>query len=161
MGRKYVICDIDDTLGANPLFTELLPKENTCEAWQNYYADINYHKDFTINWNMVEIIKSLAPKYIILFVTSREDIPNGKITRNTLDSLNQMFEDKIVYKLYMRPYQDLRSSAEVKEDLFTIHGYNPEDIVIAFDDDISNIEMFSHYGINTSLVKLGDKHENI
>lgn len=157
MGKKYVICDIDDTLGTNPLFTELLPKVNTCEAWQKYYADIDYHKEFRVNWDMVETIKILAEKYIILFVTSREDIPNGEITRNTLASLHQMFEDKIVYKLYMRPYQDLRSSAEVKEDLFTIHGYNPEDILIVFDDDVSNIEMFNRYGVTTSLVKLGDE----
>lgn len=176
---KYVIFDIDDTLVSNPDFNNLFPKEDTRESWDKYYQLIDYHKYVKINKNMVELVKLLATKYIILFVTSRENVPNTPIEDYTYNTLYDMFGDNmqyynpenntkhlqanniVVFRLFMRGYNDFRPSSDVKEDLFLLHGFNPHDIVAVYDDNIDNIKMFQKYKINTNLITLGDNNEDL
>lgn len=176
---KYVIFDIDDTLVSNLDFNNLFPNENSRESWDKYYQLIDYYKVVKINKNMVELVKLLATKYVILFVTSRENVPNTPIEDNTYNTLYDMFGNNmqyynsddnikqlqsnniVVFRLFMRGYNDFRPPQDVKEDLFLLHGFNPNDIVAVYDDNIYNIDMFKKYKINTNLVTLGDNNEDI
>ena len=159
---KYIIFDIDDTLVSNPDFTKYIPEINTREAWDLYLKKIDYYRHAKCNYNMVNLLRLLAQKYKILFVTSRENDPNDYVLDNTYITIHNMIDLKnIDYALYMREYNDFRPSWKVKEDLFTVHNINPKDVMVAIDDNIDNINMFKRYGINTMHITLGDNDEDI
>lgn len=159
---KYVILDIDDTLVYNSNFNKYIPKDNTREAWDLYLEKINYYNQVEYNYDMINILKMLAKDYIILFVTSRENTPDGKVLDNTYRTLYDIVNLKdIKHMLFIREYNDFRPSWEVKEDLFTKYNLEPKDVVLAIDDNTGNINMFKKYGITTLQITIGDNYESI
>lgn len=159
---KYIIFDIDDTLVSNPNFNKYIPKDNTREAWDIYLEKIDYYKYAECNKKMIDILNVLAKEYTILFVTSREHTPDNRVLNNTYNTLKDIIDvSENGCELFMRDYNDFRPSWRVKEDLFTLHGIDPKDVMVAIDDNIDNINMFKRYGINTVHITLGDNYEDI
>ena len=96
---------------------------------------------------------TLNKVFPIIFVTSREDYDNAKMI--TKKHIKDFSHGRISVgplhknKLFMRPKDDFRSPADVKEEILKkkiLPFYAP---VLAIDDDIENINMFKKYGIYT------------
>jgi len=83
-----------------------------------------------------------VPKLRKVFITGR-----GAEQRETTELLlAEMFPD-CEYELLMRPTGDRRPAEIVKRELMELNDIDPEDVLIAFDDDADVIAMYRSLGI--------------
>ncbi len=153
-GNNYCfIMDIDGVYTDAREWEKVIPKENTREGWDYYGSKVNLSKP---NKEIINIAKGLQKLLPIIFITSRED--RGSMREFTEHEIRTYSDGEINIgthnKLFMRKNNDLRSSAEVKQELLDEvkkQGYKP---VLAIDDSKENIDMFEENGIATKLYVL-------
>lgn len=159
--QKCIIIDIDETIAYEP-FTDDLPysAENKREAWDEYHAKRKFYSTKIIKpiRETIELIEgyynSCHVKPTVIFLTARENTHNGLILLNTYRFIRKYFKcfnspqdfgNK--YYLLMRPENDYRPSDIIKEQYLKDNILPYYNVVLAFDDDIRNIDMFLKNGI--------------
>lgn len=154
---KAVICDIDGCLldSQGVLEEAELNTTNSNDKWRYFEKYANDRDKVAFNYALGDILNNLRNGgYKIIFSTARsEAIKIG--TRIRLKT-----ELGFTGDLYMRPLDNFDSSADVKaKHLKTIRNYY--DVLMAIDDDESNIKMFSESGLQTlkcTIKKKGGKN---
>lgn len=141
---KAVICDVDNTILNTTHRWHLLDGENT--DWDKFNSPELMAKDTPMQ-DTIDVIKCLSEKYPILFVTGR----NSGIMDET-DRQIQRFcgELKSGYSLIMRDDSDRKSpDIEVKTQLYKTYVEPYYDVLCAFDDRATNIELWRSFGITS------------
>lgn len=160
-----VIVDIDDTVARTTL--NVSPPDMSSQPvgtklrdiWDKYHKDIMYY-----DLEYIEPLNSvitLIEAYIyftcnpkVIFMTGREDNENGLIRLNTARFISKYFEGysspaKCNEYLLMRPKDDYRPNDVVKEELLTKYVLPEYNVLMAFDDNEENVEMFKRHNILT------------
>ena len=162
--KRCIIVDIDDTIGRSTL--NVIPPnmdpdslgKDIRELWNKYHEDVKYYDLEYIKplHNVINLIEGYIHYCCIshvIFLTGREDNENGLIRLNTARFISKYFEGysspaKCNEHLLMRPKDDYRPNHLVKEELLTKYILPEYDVVMVFDDNEENTQMFLKYGIN-------------
>lgn len=149
--RTAIIVDIDNTIS----YKNQGDVSNivTRQDWDDFHKRQHYYLPelFQPIKEVVQTIQALYKEYepIVLFVTAREDTHDGVIKYNTLRFINDNFrflnDD---YKLYMRTENDFSSSSDVKQKILRDEILPNYYVVLAFDDETANKDMFVENGIS-------------
>ena len=113
------------------------------EGWDYFAQHVNVCKP---NLSKISLVKKLSEILKIIFITSRESSP---FLKEATEKQLKMYLQDTDFILYMRPYKDYRSSAEVKKEIIEkriLPSYCP---IYAIDDDIENVNMFKSFDIPT------------
>ena len=94
----------------------------------------------------IEVIKALATKYHILFITGRND-GIRTLTMKQLDDYVGLDTDN--YSLYMRPEGDYTPDVEIKQMIYNNFIEPHYEIVAAFDDKKEIIDLWRSLDITT------------
>lgn len=142
--QKAVICDIDNTIIDITHRWHLLKGTDT--DWSEFNSDENIAKDTPMQ-DTIDIIKCLSEKYPILFVTGR----NSGIMEQTDKQIKKFVgELKNGYALIMRDDADQQSpDIEIKKDLYKTYIEPYYDVICAFDDRPTNIDLWRSFGITS------------
>lgn len=157
--QKCVIVDIDETIAYEP-FKDDLPYgvENKREAWDEYHAKRKYYSTKIIKpiRETIELIEgyyssSHTPPTVI-FLTARENLDlirlnTYRFIRKNFKCFNSPQDFGKKYYLLMRDKNDYRPSDIIKEQYLKDNILPYYNVVLAFDDDIRNIDMFLKNGI--------------
>lgn len=160
-----VIVDIDDTVARltlnviPPHMNPDLVEQKLRVIWDKYHADVKFYDPQYIEpiTPMIELIENYANTNFaeIIFLTGRESGANGKIRLNTWEFIHKNFERFSHLKfhvnryLLMREPNDFRPNDVVKEELLTKYVLPEYNVLMAFDDNEANVEMFKRHNILT------------
>jgi len=140
MSRRIIICDLDDTLVDPSQRAGLTPPpalRNDTSAW------VPYNKaclDDAPIWSTITVMRALqAAGFLVYIVTSR--------CKDALAETQEQLKNVCLApdRLIMREMGDCRSSADFKRAVLTVIG--PENVLCAYDDQCSVIEMMRELGI--------------
>ena len=161
MKHKCIIVDIDETIAYEP-FKDDLPYgvENKRETWDEYHKKRKYYSTKIIK-PIRETIELIEGYYnnsyttpTVIFLTARENTHNGLILLNTYRFIRKYFkcfnnpqDFGRKYYLLMRKENDYRPSYEIKEEYLRDNILPYYKVILAFDDDESNKDMFLKNGI--------------
>lgn len=157
--QKCIIIDIDETIAYEP-FKDDLPygAKNEREAWNEYHAKRKFYSTKIIKpiRETIELIEgyyssSHTPPTVI-FLTARENLDlirlnTYRFIRKNFKCFNSPQDFGKKYYLLMRDKNDYRPSDIIKEQYLKDNILPYYNVVLAFDDDIRNIDMFLKNGI--------------
>jgi hypothetical protein len=153
MKPDCVICDIDGTIANIEHRRHWIA--NKPKNWNAFYAGMKDDKPIP---EMVKVIKTLAERYQIIFVTGRPAFQNyRRLDDITQDWINThvFMEMSDEYLLYMREEKDHRPDYVVKEEILKTHilpNWNP---IIALEDRQQVVDMWRRNGILCAQVDEG------
>ena len=159
--QNCIIVDLDGTTAIEKDRVGI-PKSNNREEWDKFHLDKKMYSldEFKPAYEIINLIKAYYKGFImdiiIIFLTAREDTLNGEIRKNTQQFIDTYFESipKENRILFMREENDYRKSHEVKESFLLDKILPHYNVVMAFDDEENNIQMFNKYGITCLKVYL-------
>lgn len=140
MKRKAIICDVDNTLLDITHRFHFLDGENT--DWDSFLNEEEIRKDKPIS-DVVELINCLGRFYPIIFITGR----NEGTRAITEEQLNNVLSPWVRSELYMRTDRDWRKDTEIKKELYEKYVQPKYQIIAAFDDKPSVIDLWRSLGI--------------
>ncbi len=144
MKKKAIICDIDNTIVNTVHRWHLLNGKDT--DWELYNSPELMSKDTPIP-DTIEVIKCLSEKYPILFVTGRNSGIMDATDRQIQEFCGEL---KNGYSLIMRDDNDKESpDIEIKTQLYKTYVEPYYDVLCAFDDRPTNIELWRSLGITS------------
>lgn len=164
MKHKCIIVDLDDTITKEP-FDGDVPIENNRDFWDKYHSDREFYstKIYKPERNVIDFIESYYNgsyiKPMIIFLTARENLDLIRLNTYRFIRKNfkcfhspQDFGNK--YYLLMRPENDFRPSDVIKEQYLKENILPYYNVIMAFDDDIRNIDMYKRNNILCMQVNL-------
>ena len=161
MKHKCIIVDLDWCVAYEPFVGELpYGVQYEREAWDEYHAKRKFYSP-KIFKPIKEVIELIEGYYnlchvnpMVFFLTSREDTANGLIRLNSYRFIRKHFkcfhdpqDYGRRYHLLMRKENDYRPSSAVKEEFLKNDILPYYKVILAFDDDESNKDMFLKNGI--------------
>lgn len=149
---KAIICDLDGTLA-------IIGDRNPYDATD---CDKKDHP----NWPVINAVKAMSKQgYHVIFLSGR-DQKYEKETHAFIDKYcrvkytpdeNGMFNQGVIdYDLYMRPRNDMRKDAIVKQELFDAYVKNKFNIEFVLDDRNSVVDLWRSIGLTCFQVNYGN-----
>lgn len=139
--KPAIICDIDNTILDMTHRYPLLKGANT--DWEKFCDRELILKDKPI-WDVIDLINVLGGRLPIIFITGR----NEGIREVTIEQLDTYIHAPCGKELYMRKDDDRgRPDIEVKKELYDKYVAPYYNIVGAFDDKSSVIQLWRSLGI--------------
>lgn len=145
MKKKAIICDIDgcllDTAQIHKDIKELGLEGGA--KWRYFGAKANDIRTVKFNHNMANLLKTLADTGVkIILLTARSE----SIRYQTRVRLDYEIDAAFNYDLLMRPINDFSDSSTIKFNHLKkiLNGY---EVILAIDDEDTNLKMFSFNGI--------------
>lgn len=143
--RRAIICDIDNTILDITHRFHYLNGDKT--DWDAFLSEDAIRKDKPM-WNTITVVGCLGKFYPIIFVTGR----NEGVREITLDQIHSAFTMSPLlngFELYMRTDGDWRQDIEIKKELYTKYVEPNYNIIAAFDDKSSVVDLWRSLGITT------------
>lgn len=168
--QKAIIVDLDWCCCYEPFIGDV-PQNSNREEWDKFHEDRYFYspKSYRPIREIIDLIEgyynSSYIKPMIIFLTSREDTAQGLIRLNSYRFIRKNFkcfhrpqDYNRSYLLLMRKEDDYRPSAEIKEEYLheILKNYN---VIMAFDDDKNNVNMFVENGVTTLQVYSKDVYD--
>ena len=150
VSELWVICDIDGTISDDRERRYLVNQSGLGlkPNWDLYHEASQYDPPIQ---SMVDLIQKLSKTCPIVFMTGRP-YKYEAITRRWLHNNFPEFDPR--FALLMRLDNDTRPSVKVKqEQLEQIFLEKGRKVLLAIDNDFSNVEMFRSKGIPTIYAK--------
>ncbi len=128
-----IIVDIDGTLAlCSPDSGEARHRGINCRSWHN--ASVEEVSADTPNAPVIEIVRALADKYPLIFITGRKAM-YAECTLKWLDEHKLLFGGFGERHLHMRDDADVRPDVDYKRQLY-IAKIRPEHNIVAVFDDL-------------------------
>lgn len=159
--QNCIIVDLDGTTAIEKNKSDI-PTSNNREDWDKFHIDRQMYSldKFSPAHKIIYLIQYYYEHFFnkpyIIFLTAREDTFNGEIRKNTQLFIDKYFSliNKDDILLFMREENDYRKSHEVKESFLLDKILPHYNVVMAFDDEENNIQMFNKHGITCLKVYL-------
>lgn len=138
--KQIIICDLDGTL-ADCTHRQHHVQGEGKKDWKAFFATMY---DDVLNKNLNDILGLLSFKYDIYFVSARPD-NYREVTKNWLLAAGEWEEEN--YFLYMRKAGDFRADTIVKQEILDQIKAEGVEILVAFDDRSSVVQMWRDNGV--------------
>lgn len=138
--RQIVICDLDGTLADCSHRQHHVQGEGK-KNWKAFFSEMD--KD-VVNRKLNDILGALSTRYDIYFVSARPDNYRDKTTTWLREQAEWLDGE---YFLYMRKAGDFRADTVVKQEILDQIKAEGVEILVAFDDRSSVVQMWRDNGI--------------
>lgn len=142
---KAIIFDVDNTLALTGARIEHLRKPQ--KDWVSFFADQHLDEPHQAVIDVARAVALCPEPMAVLVVTARAE-EHRLVTQTWLQKHHVPYQ-----KLYMRPQDDFRKGADVKEMILQNiidEGYEP---IMCFEDQADIAEMFRSYGLTVAQVQ--------
>jgi hypothetical protein len=146
--QKIIVVDIDNTvarMGERKKYLQDSYDHTNKDQLELLFQDIE--KDAPIE-TTIRMIKDLAPYYLIVFLTSRDESVRAKTTQ-WIDKHVDVWR----YDLIMRKENDFGPCEDVKPKMFIKAGYSLDNIFFVLDDIPEIIEAWKKLDVPAFLVQ--------
>lgn len=141
---KYIVFDIDGVLADSSEREQkyLIGKERKDINWGLFYKDVSNDEPIKAGILTATAFTFYSAGCELVFITGR----NESVREQTIDWLSyQLVLDKEKINLYMRHDGDTTTNSKFKESIGEQLGF--ENIIIAFDDNGSTVDMWRSHGV--------------